>query len=141
MDDDEEKRRRREIIAAAWDRVDRIDAMELHDDTPLSDPMDKWRREAAESDEREAAARRERQETERQIRAEQQETTEELISQSREFLLAVVGEALGEMMHDLTVEHSKTVAALELRVASLETEFNRCAFSRGEVEELPNPLM
>jgi hypothetical protein len=125
MTDDE----KRAIIAAAYDRIDRVDALNLDEPaTPDIDPMERWRADAYAADAAKVAAQQERRDSERRMLAEQQLPSvdvETLVAESRAFLLEVVGLALGELLTELTAEHAKTVAQLELRIASLETEWNR----------------
>jgi hypothetical protein len=99
-------------------------------------PLARWRREAHET----AAARQA--ETERRRQREKDHRTRALVGsmleQHKDFLLAVVGEALGEFKQQLIAEIEAKISA-EVGQLRAETNVQR-AIDKAEVVELPNVL-
>jgi hypothetical protein len=121
----------------------------LADLPPTEDKMERWRREAAEAEERRARATAERARAERTLTENQAAQLEArlvgMIDDTREFVLTVVGEALGEYRNELIAEVSASYedafAKVSATIESLRAELKllNTADGSGPID-LPNPL-
>jgi regulator of protease activity HflC (stomatin/prohibitin superfamily) len=127
----------------------------LADLPPTEDKMERWRREAAEAEERRARAKAEREAEERRARAERTLTETQaaqlearlvgMINDTREFVLTVVGEALGEyriqLVDEISASYEDAFAKMSATIEALRAELNllNAADGKGPID-LPNPL-